>query len=107
MVDFLTLDEAVQELGVPELVKIDVEGYQAKAVLGARDLIAKRQTAFVMELHDPEKLERFGTTNADTVKPLLDAGYQGFWGGNHRDMDAVFQPIEAMEERLSLAVFIP
>jgi FkbM family methyltransferase len=109
-VDFITLDEYCATAKAPDLIKIDVEGYQAKAILGGMETIRAHKPAIIIELHDPEKMARFGVTNRQTVQPLFDAGYQAFWCGNFRDKDARFVPVAEMgeeQERLSLMVFVP
>jgi FkbM family methyltransferase len=98
-VDFITLDAWCADHPAPDLIKIDVEGFQAKAVRGGLNTIAAHKPMIVIELHDPEKLARFGTTNAQTVKPLFDLGYKAFWCPNFRDKNARFEPVEAMDER--------
>jgi FkbM family methyltransferase len=107
---FITLDSWCVEHKPPDLLKIDVEGYQAKAIAGAMNTIREHRPAIIVELHDPEKLQRFGVTNAQTVQPLFDAGYSGFWCGNFRDADATFEAVTHLgdeHERLSLMVFMP
>ena len=112
-IDFVTLDDVIAEckLPAPDLIKIDVEGYQAKAINGALGTIREHKPIIVLELHDPEKLARFGTTNRDTVQPLFDLGcYQAYWCGNFRDKDARFESVTEMgpkNERLSIMVFVP
>jgi FkbM family methyltransferase len=109
-VDFITLDDYCATNPAPDLIKIDVEGYQAKAILGAMNTIRRHKPVIIIELHDPEKLARFGTTNADTVRPLYEAGYSGFWCGNFRDSDARFEAVPEMRdyhEKLSIMVFVP
>jgi FkbM family methyltransferase len=109
-VDFITLDDYCATNPAPDLIKIDVEGYQAKAIAGAMNTIRRHKPVIVIELHDPEKLERFGTTNAETVRPLYEAGYSGFWCGNFRDADARFEAVPEMRdyhEKLSIMVFVP
>lgn len=94
----------------PDVVKIDVEAYQAKAVRGMRNILLALRPWVIIELHDPEKLARMGTTNAETCAPFFEAKYKGWWCGNFRTMDATWEPIETMtekHERLSLAVFSP
>jgi FkbM family methyltransferase len=100
------LDTIAKAFGAPDYLKIDVEGHQTKAILGMGDLLNK--SSVIIELHDPDKLSVFNTTNEETVTPLFEAGYSGWWCGNHRDMDAVFEPFNKITEdkdRLSLAVF--
>lgn len=109
-VDFITLDAWCANHPAPDLIKIDVEGYQAKAIRGGLQTFAQAKPTIIIELHDPEKLARFGTTNKDTVQPLFDLGYDAFWCGNFRDRDARFERVAAMDERhekLSLIVFAP
>jgi len=113
-VDFITLDEYAKQTGArPGLIKIDVEGYQAKAVLGGLATITQHRPVVIIELHDPEKVARFGTTNRDTVRPIFDLGYRGFWCGNFRDKNARFEAIDRIDamdsqhERLSIMVMVP
>lgn len=109
-VDFITLDDYCLTNPAPDLIKIDVEGYQAKALAGAMGTIRRHKPVVIIELHDPEKLARFGTTNAETVRPLYEVGYSGFWCGNFRDADARFEAVPEMldyHERLSIMVLVP
>ena len=109
-VDFITLDDYCATNPAPDLIKIDVEGYQAKALVGAMNTIRRHKPVIIIELHDPEKLARFGTTNAQTVRPLYEAGYSGFWCGNFRDADARFEAVPEMQdyhEKLSIMVLVP
>jgi len=109
-VDFITLDTYCAHAGPPDLIKIDVEAYQAKALRGAHKTIRQHKPVIVIELHDLEKVERMGMSNRDTIQPVLDAGYLGFWCGNHRSIDATFECVTEMgpeHERLSLMVLLP
>lgn len=109
-VDFITLDAFCEAHGDPDFIKIDVEGFQARAVEGGLAMFSRAKPPVVIELHDPEKLARFGTTNAQTVRPLYEAGYSGFWCGNFRDSDARFEAVPEMRdyhEKLSIMVFVP
>ncbi len=109
-VDFMSLDDWCANSPPPDLIKIDVEAYQAKAIRGGLRTFAEHKPMIVIELHDPEKMARFGVSNAETVQPLFDLGYDAFWCGNFRDRDAKFERVEAMSGRheiLSLMVFAP
>lgn len=110
-VNFATID-AITALSSrkPDVIKIDVEGYQGKAVAGMVETLKAFRPAVIVELHDPEKLARFGITNRSTVQPLFDLGYSGYWCGNFRDMDARFEAVtydgmDERHERLSMMVF--
>lgn len=110
-VDFITLDAfTVFTSGKPDLIKIDVEAYQAKAVAGAVETLRAYRPHVVIELHDPEKTARLGCTNKSTVQPFFDLGYSAYWCPNFRDMDARYEAVAKMteeHERLSLMVLLP
>jgi FkbM family methyltransferase len=109
-VDFITIDDHCATNAPPQLMKIDVEAYQAKAILGALKTIAAHKPAIILELHDADKIARMGTTNKNTVQPLYDLGYRGYRCENFRDPDARFERVEVMRpeyERLSIMVFVP
>lgn len=107
---YTTLDAYCKDNPAPDLLKIDVEGFQAKAIRGGLETFRKHKPTVILEVHDPEKLARFGETNASTVEPLLSMGYKAYWCGNHRSPDAEFEPVDVMSvkhERLSIMVFVP
>ena len=107
VLDFLTLDDYCARAGPPDLIKIDVEAYQTKAVSGAKEVLQTAKPAVIIELHDAEKTARLSTSNAETVSLLREAGYRGYVSRNFRDPDAVFEPLEVVPETLCLAVFVP
>jgi FkbM family methyltransferase len=48
-IDVIALDDAVQEYGRPEFVKIDVEGGELEVFSGADGLLEQRETCFLFE----------------------------------------------------------
>jgi FkbM family methyltransferase len=73
----LSLDDAVAESGiVPGLIKIDVDGYEAKVLPGGMALFKAHRPWIVLEIHRQKFLEPFGTNRAALVRPLLDIGYR-------------------------------
>lgn len=110
--DFWTLDDfcKVHHLQ-PDLIKIDVEGYQSKILPGAMDAISQHMPIVILEFDAPEVLRAHGRTNKDIVEPLFELGYQAAWG-YHRDASMRFSRLELGDmspahERNSLAVFYP
>jgi len=55
-VQVYTLDDAASlpDVAAPDLVKIDIEGFEGKAVQHTRVLMEKHSPIFVVELHNPE-----------------------------------------------------
>jgi FkbM family methyltransferase len=51
-----TLDECANELGAPDLVKVDVEGAELEVLEGARGVISERKLAMIIEFHDEAAL---------------------------------------------------
>ncbi len=49
----VTIDQLAEQHGRPDLVFLDVEGYEGKALLGATETLAARRTAFFVEVHSP------------------------------------------------------
>lgn len=81
-VQVYTLDDALNQCDVPapDLVKIDIEGMEGKAVQHTRQLIELHRPIFVVELHNPEcdrqvweffHQQGYDIINAATLQPVL------------------------------------
>lgn len=77
----------------PDLVKIDVEGSQSRIVPGCMNTFRKFKPLILLEFDDPSSVNFCGISNKQVVKPLFDMGYRLVWA-DHRDPDAVFEPLE-------------
>jgi FkbM family methyltransferase len=55
LVDCIRLDD--QQLPPPDLIKIDIEGHAAKALLGAKDLMQCNRPVVYAEIHNPEEFD--------------------------------------------------
>lgn len=74
--DIVSLDDEVRSLGVvPDLLKIDVEGYEREVLAGARRLLGERKPAICLELH-LDLLERRGQSPAEVLAELESHGYR-------------------------------
>lgn len=72
----VSLDDEVQARGlVPDLLKIDVEGYEYEVLAGARRLLREHKPAICLEIH-LDLLERRGQSAAQVVNELVTHGYQ-------------------------------
>lgn len=59
------------------LIKIDVEGYEQKALKGFESTLARRRTAFLIEITE-DWLELVGGSAETLFKTMFEAGYQAF-----------------------------
>ena len=71
-----SVDHEVRALGlVPDLLKIDVEGYEHEVLLGASELLRNRKPPVCLELHLDE-LDRRGVDARDVLGELQSHGYR-------------------------------
>ena len=86
-VEMTTVDREVEALGlVPDVIKIDVEGYEYEVLRGAQALLRARKPVLCLELH-LDLLERRGILPADLIGNLQSHGYQ-FWSCVGRPLDS-------------------
>jgi hypothetical protein len=71
-----SVDDLASQFGVPDVLFIDVEGFECEVLQGAQKTLASRPACFI-EVHVGAGLEKFGGT-AERVLRLLPAGYQRF-----------------------------
>jgi FkbM family methyltransferase len=75
-VEMTTVDTEVRALGlVPDVVKIDVEGYEYEVLQGARALLRDRKPVLCLELH-LDLLEKRGLPPRELVDDLRSFGYR-------------------------------
>ncbi|MEA2693634.1 MAG: hypothetical protein QOJ16_3021, partial [Acidobacteriota bacterium] len=59
----------------PDLVKIDVEGYELAVLKGGRGVLARYRPRLFLELH-PERLRELGGSVQEVVRLLEETGYR-------------------------------
>lgn len=80
-----TLDRYCDDHGVaPELLKIDVDGYEGKVLRGARNMLRNAAPTILLELHKDE-VQRDGISRTDVVDMLFDAGYSALFLTDHHN----------------------
>lgn len=72
-VEVITLDELFRE-GDPDLIKIDVEGAEYRVLQGARGILQRGKSRFLVEVH-PWGDEPIGKTPADVFNLFAQFGY--------------------------------
>lgn len=72
----VTIDGLAARYGHPDVVFIDVEGYELEALRGAARCLAENQTDFFVETHVGHGLEAAGGSVADILCHFPDARFQ-------------------------------
>jgi len=72
-----SVDDLADEFGTPDVVKVDVEGYECKVLEGARKTLAAKPNWYV-EVHSGLGLETYGGSPEQIVDLFRDAGYRLF-----------------------------
>lgn len=78
-----TIDQMVRTHGAPQMIKIDVDGYEGKVLNGAGAVIKSHRPLILLELHKDELLARTGWTRARVADFVFDAGYRVAHIKNH------------------------
>jgi FkbM family methyltransferase len=70
----ITIDELTSAHGAPQVLFVDVEGYELHVLRGARRTLEAHHPDLFVEVHVGAGLERFGTT--DDLLALIPSGYE-------------------------------
>jgi FkbM family methyltransferase len=76
-VEAVTIDGLAREHGPPDVLFLDVEGFECQALRGARETLARRPDAFV-EVHVGFGLETFGGSVAEVLDHFPESHYDRF-----------------------------
>ena len=99
----LTIDGMAERYGAPDVVFIDVEGYEYEALLGASATIEAGPDWFV-EVHGDEELGVYGASSQDVIDCFRAAGYELYAAPDSRYVKhpdgsvTPKHPIRALEE---------
>jgi FkbM family methyltransferase len=88
----VTIDSMAREHGCPDIVFVDIEGYEMEAIGGAAETL-HRLTTWCIEVHGDATLAKFGTSN-QAVADIFAHGYRRYF----RDEDeGVFRAVSEAE----------
>lgn len=76
-VESLSIDELTRRYGAPDVVYVDIEGFEIEALKGAADTIAHDATWF-LELHGDDILARYGACNGDVLRFFPEQKFAAF-----------------------------
>ena len=92
-VEAYSVDDLANRFGAPDVLFIDVEGFECELLRGAQKTLGNRPDCFV-EVHVKAGLEKFGGSVAQVLK-LFPAGYKFFAAAPDKSF-AVLQPDSAL-----------
>jgi FkbM family methyltransferase len=105
-VESVTIDTLTARHGVPQVLFIDVEGYELHALRGAARTLTEHQPDLYVEAHVGAGLERFGSV-ADLLA-LIPAGYELFVApGEAGDFVSLADGRALLDDRFRLVAFAP
>jgi FkbM family methyltransferase len=74
----VSIDGLARTYGMPDVVFMDVEGYEGEALAGAEETLAARPDWFV-EVHGDQAIGRYGGSVNEVVSVFTGRGYSCFW----------------------------
>ena len=78
-IDLLSLDYVHETMGItPDLIKMDVEGFEARVLRGAEAMLSTAMPTILFELHSEEFVGRHGATRSSVLDHLEGLGYELF-----------------------------
>jgi FkbM family methyltransferase len=68
----------------PDVVKIDVEGYEGRVLKGGENTFGRHRPFVLLELHK-DKMLRFGATRPEVARIMFDLGYEALFFTDHQN----------------------
>lgn len=94
-VEAVTIDDLANRFGRPDVVFLDVEGYEERALRGATRTLDDRRTDFFVEIHDAATLRACGGSALSVAEHFLSRGYRCFVApAVHGPIERDFEPLD-------------
>jgi len=100
-----SVDDLATQFGVPDVLFIDVEGFECELLRGAQDTLLTRPDCFV-EVHVNAGLEKFGGS-VSQVLGLFPAGYEFFMAPPDQPFLPLDKESELLRDRFFLVAIAP
>lgn len=91
-----SIDDLAQRFGVPDIIYMDIEGYECRAIAGAPNLLQEKIDWFI-EVHVNHGLESFGGSPEGVMRFFPGEIYDRYIAGAE---DSIFVPFETGDPRL-------
>lgn len=105
-----SIDHFCSERGLaPDMLKIDVDGYEATVIPGGMKTFAAHKPVLFLELHKRKFYDRFNLTRRQIATPLFELGYQALLLDDHHNRAAKVVPVpqdSAVIDREATDMFI-
>lgn len=97
-VSSVTVDELTARYGAPDVLFVDVEGFESKVLRGATDTLSRYRPDCFVEMHIGCGLEKFGGSVKSITGTLEDLGYHLWMSGPELDTFVPFSADSALVE---------
>ncbi len=98
-----TVDSLADDYGTPDVLFIDVEGFEVEVLRGATRTLQSSPDAFV-EVHEPDVLKRFSASARDVLAFFPRSRYAVFV--SEPNESGVFEPLNVSDDLLSRRFFL-
>jgi len=103
VVPSISVDELTRRFGAPDVLFIDVEGFEAKALTGGTETLERHRPDIFIEMHAGCGLEKFGGSVQSITDRLQTLGYQLSMSDPESD---IFVPFSAQSSLVRQRFFL-
>lgn len=96
-----SIDYLIEKHGAPDIIYLDIEGFEGVALKGAAEAL-KLPIHWFIEVHGPELIERFGTTLQEVLSCFQNDSYELFMAEDGKDFIPFDQNSDLLKERFFL-----